>query len=95
MILRILKMEVTGPNELDLKFNNGVRKRVDVSPLLEGPIFQPLRSTKYFARAKLDEECGTVVWPNGADFAPEILHELSECSKKTKRRKQLPVKAGK
>jgi hypothetical protein len=44
--------------------------------LLEGPIFQPLRDPAYFARMTLDSTCGTVVWPNGADFAPEALHEL-------------------
>jgi hypothetical protein len=77
MILRIVSMKISGPRELDLTFNNGVRKRVDVTPLLNGPIFTPLRTKKGFAQARLDEECGTVVWPNGADFAPETLLELS------------------
>ncbi len=76
MILRIVAMKVCGPRRLELEFNNGVRKRVDVSPLLEGPVFEPLRANKAFARAKLDKECGTVVWPNGADFAPETLFDL-------------------
>jgi hypothetical protein len=76
MILRIVAMKVTGSHELDLTFNNGVRKRVNVEPLLEGAIFRPLRASRYFAQATLDEECGTVVWPNGADFAPETLMDL-------------------
>ena len=75
MILRIIGLKVCGPCVLDLTFNNGVRKRVDVSTLLDGPVFRPLRETKYFAQVKLDLECGTVVWPNGADFAPETLLE--------------------
>ena len=76
MILRILELQVCGPNLLRLTFNDGIRKAVDVSPLLAGPVFEPLRDAAYFARAELDPVCGTVVWPNGADFAPEALHAL-------------------
>jgi hypothetical protein len=76
MILRVTTAEVTGPTCLSLTFNDGTRKAVDVAPLLEGPVFEPLREASYFAQATLDRVCGTVVWPNGADFAPEALHEL-------------------
>jgi hypothetical protein len=59
-----------------LTFNDGTTKQVDVRPLLDGAIFEPLRDPAYFARVTLDTICGTVVWPNGADFAPEALREL-------------------
>jgi hypothetical protein len=87
MILRVVSLKVVAPHRLDLTFSNGVRKRVDVAPLLEGPIFDPLRSVGYFSKAKLDHECGTVVWPNGADFAPETLFGLPDVSLKRVRRK--------
>jgi hypothetical protein len=77
MILRITALKVCGPQLLELAFNNGVRKRVDVSPVLADPIFEPLRTSKGFAEARLDEECGTVVWPNGANLAREALFDLS------------------
>jgi hypothetical protein len=76
MILRIIRAKVCGPHRLELTFNDGVRKRVNVKPLLRGPIFLPLLSPTFFARAKLDAESGTVVWPNGADIAPEALYEI-------------------
>jgi hypothetical protein len=76
MVLRILEAEVCGPHSLRLVFNNGAHKRVNVWPLLDGPIFEPLRDPTYFARATLDAVAGTVVWPNEADFAPEALYEL-------------------
>lgn len=76
MILRITAAEVCGPHSLRVAFNDGTSKTVDLWPLLEGPVFQPLRDPNYFARVLLDPVCGTVVWPNGADLAPEALHQL-------------------
>jgi hypothetical protein len=77
MILRILEARVCGPFSLWLRFSDGESKCVDVSPLLQGPVFEPLRDPAYFSRMVLDSVCGTVVWPNGADFAPEALYELA------------------
>ena len=77
MILHVTHAEVCGPGVLRLAFNDGTRKTVNVSSLLSGPVFEPLHDPAYFARVALDPVCGTVVWPNGADFAPEALHELA------------------
>ncbi len=73
---RVLKAEPCGGHSLDLTFKDGTRKRVNLLPLLEGPVFRPLRDPEYFARVELDPAAGTVVWPNGADIAPETLYEL-------------------
>jgi hypothetical protein len=77
MILHIVEAKVCGPQLLRLAFNDGTRKTVNLGPLLSGPVFEPLRGPVYFERVELDRVCGTVVWPNGADFAPEALHELA------------------
>ncbi len=76
MIVRITHASVVGAYRLELRFNDGVTKTVDLESLLVGPIFEPLRDADYFALVKLNRECGTVTWPNGADFAPEALYEL-------------------
>jgi hypothetical protein len=77
MILHIQAVEVRAPYRLWLVFSDGTRAEVDVRPLLDdGPVFGPLHDPVYFAQATLDPVCGTVVWPNGADFAPEALRAL-------------------
>jgi len=76
MTLHIIEAEVCGPHSLELTFDDGTYKRVNVWPLLKGPIFEPLRDPSYFARMVLDPVAGTVVWPNEADFAPEALYAL-------------------
>jgi Protein of unknown function (DUF2442) len=75
MILHILAVQVCGPYSLQVTFNDRTTKRVNLQPLLEGPIFESLRDPAYFASVALDPACGRVVWPNGADFPPEALHE--------------------
>jgi hypothetical protein len=83
MILRIVEATVRWPHLLRLVFNDGTRKTVDVSPLLSGPVFEPLRDPGYFSQALLDPVCGTVVWPNGADLAPEALQRLAAVEEPT------------
>lgn len=74
MILRILQADPCGPHRLWLALSDVRRGAVDCWPLLSGPVFEPLQDPAYFARFALNPECGTVTWPNGADFAPEALH---------------------
>jgi hypothetical protein len=76
MILHILEASACGDHLLELRFSDGTQKKVDVQPLLEGPVFEPLKEPEYFARVVVDPMAGTVVWPNGADLAPEALYEL-------------------
>lgn len=77
-VLHILEASVRGRWSLRLLFDDGTRKTVDVRPLLTGAVFEPLLEPDYFARVVVDPVCGTVVWPNGADLAPEALRPLPE-----------------
>ncbi len=76
MILHVVEASWAGGTRLRLAFNDGQCKLVDLRPLLEGPVFEPLWDADYFSQVRLDPVCGTVVWPNGADLAPEALHAL-------------------
>ena len=76
MIIHVAKVEVVGPYSLDLTFDNGIRKRVNLLHELYGEVFQPLRDPAYFAQAYLDPDSRTVTWPNGADLAPDFLFQM-------------------
>jgi len=67
---------VCGPYSVQLAFDDGTCKRVDLHPLLRGPVFAPLRDPEYFRLLRVDHDAGTIVWPNGADIAPETLYDL-------------------
>lgn len=43
---------------------------------LVGSVFAPLQDTEEFKKVTYNEEIETIVWANGADFAPEFLHDL-------------------
>jgi Protein of unknown function (DUF2442) len=81
-VLHVLEVVVCGPWSLRVRFDDGTEKTVDVRPLLRGPVFEPLLEPAAFARVVVDPVCGTVVWPNGADLAPEALYDLPETGSK-------------
>jgi Protein of unknown function (DUF2442) len=59
---------------LRLGFSDGTSRDVDLEPELWGPIFEPLRDSETFRQVVVDHELGTIVWPNGADVDPDVLH---------------------
>ncbi len=74
-MVRVTSVEVSEGFELLLGFTNGERKVIDVEWLLHGPIFDPIREDpEFFRTVRVDEECGTIIWPNGADIDPDVLY---------------------
>jgi hypothetical protein len=58
-----------------LRFQNSTSGEVDIQPSFKGPVFEPLRDIEFFRQVRVDPEIGTIVWPNGADVAPETLYD--------------------
>jgi len=61
-----------------LSFDDGSRKMVDLEPELNGPVFEPLKDLGFFRQVRVDPDLDTIVWPNGADFAPEFLYGIGK-----------------
>jgi hypothetical protein len=75
----VTEVSVLGRWRLRVTFSDGFSGIADLRELRSrGGVFAPLRNPAVFAQASVDPELGTVVWPNGADVAPERLRELAE-----------------
>jgi Protein of unknown function (DUF2442) len=60
---------------LRLASDDGTVREVDLEDELWGPVFEPLRrDPQLFRQVSVDEELATIVWPNGADMDPDVLH---------------------
>jgi hypothetical protein len=60
--------------KISLTFNNKKTKLVDIEPYLTKGVFLPLRDPDYFKQVCLSGN--TIVWPNEADFCPDVLYEI-------------------
>ena len=73
MLPRILDLRYVSAYTIWLRFADGTEGEVNLENELEGEVFEPLKDLTYFKSFILHPELRTVVWPNGADFAPEFL----------------------
>jgi hypothetical protein len=73
-LVHVTAVDVVGDHRLRLRFEDGADGEVDLSTWEWRGLFEPLADPGYFRQVELDQELGTIVWPNGADIAPETLH---------------------
>jgi len=79
-LVQVTSAAPAGHWRLRLTFSDGFTGTADLSVLEGKGVFGPLSDPAYFDQVRVDDELGTVVWPNGADIAPETLREWAESS---------------
>ena len=72
-MVRIRTVEPLPGYRLRMELTDGRTIERDLSGELWGPVFEPLKDPAFFAQVRVDPGSGTVVWPNGADFDPDVL----------------------
>lgn len=79
---KVVHVQALENHQLQVKFDDGVEGIVDCKSTLYGSVFEPLKDPTFFAQVTIDE-FGAVCWPNGADLAPDAMHDnLLEQQKK-------------
>jgi hypothetical protein len=74
-MIRVRSVTPLDDFQVRLGFTDGSEKTIDLAPYLRGPIFEPLCADPDLFRAvQVDEQLGTIVWPNGADIDPDVLY---------------------
>lgn len=76
--LHITAVRYIADYRLRVAFDDGTGGEVDLFPLPDGPVFEPLKDKQFFARVIVDDELETLIWPNGADLAPEYVKALQK-----------------
>jgi hypothetical protein len=75
----VVGVAVIEPHLMRLLFDDGVVRDVRYVPNESSVnLIRELDDPEYFAKVCVDADGGTVVWPNGLDLAPEVLHGDAE-----------------
>jgi len=74
----VKKVKYISGYKLQLTFEDGSVRFVDLEPHLDGEIFAPLKKIKYFKRVQVNRDIDTIMWENGADLSPDFLYEIAE-----------------
>jgi hypothetical protein len=77
MFLHVIAAKHLDEYKVEVTFNNGQKGIADLSEALHGPVFEQLKNQAIFSSFTVDRELETLVWPNGADLAPEYIFFLA------------------
>jgi hypothetical protein len=73
-MVNLVAVEPLHAYRLRLTCSDGLVREVDLADRLWGPMFEPLKDPAFFRRVRVDEEAGTIAWPNGLDLDPDVPH---------------------
>lgn len=73
MLPHVIESRYVAGHTVWVRFSDGAEGEVGLFSELHGPIFEPLQDIEVFRQFTVHPELRTLVWPNGADFAPEFL----------------------
>jgi len=80
-LVSVTEVRVLGRYVVQLTFDTGEVKILDLEPLMWGPVFEPLLADYgLFRQVVADPEAGTITWPNGADWSPEELYTKAKAA---------------
>lgn len=68
--------------KISVTFDDKKTKIVDLEFYLDKGVFLALRNPEYFKLVKVKYD--TLVWPNKADFCPDVLYEIGQEIKNSK-----------
>jgi hypothetical protein len=76
MIPRIRGVRHIEEYRLELTFSDDTTAELDFRPRVVGRrgVVKALEDPEFFRQVRVDPEGGTVVWPNGGDFCPNVLY---------------------
>jgi hypothetical protein len=73
MLVNVIEAKYLDGYRIAVTFNDGRSGVADLTDALNGPVFEPLKDEREFRKFTVDNELDTIVWPNGADVAPEYV----------------------
>ncbi len=74
-LVRVSDVEALDGFNVRLTFSDSIEKVINLEAYLRGPVFAAMRNDlELFRAVSVDEEAGTIVWPNGADLDPDVLY---------------------
>jgi hypothetical protein len=76
MSVRVKSVRHVRDYVLERHFSDGSRGQVDFRKRVvgRGGVFAALEEIDMFRKVRVDTEAGTITWPNGVDFCPDVLH---------------------